>query len=136
MLSKLVAAFCLDHNISVDVADELQIPGHTAARSSLVHNAPDYEHLLYAAQHDCILVTHNVRDFRLLHGAWQVWPRVWGLPLLPVHAGVLVPPQGRWTEAELAERVYLFVATGVPLSNTLYEWHPSKGWAHWVIQRP
>src|SRR5215213_6915466 len=106
-----VAAFGLDHNIAVGVVPELIARGHTATRMPLVHNAPDYEHLLYAAQQHWILLTHNAADFRLLHGAWHVWAAAWGLPSPPTHTGILIPPQGRWTDAALAEAVHQFVST-------------------------
>lgn len=132
-----MASFYLDRSLAADVADALRTHGHAATRTPLTHNAPDYEHLLCAAQQQWVLVTHNGRDFRLLYGAWQAWPPALGVTGWVAHAGMLVPPQDqRWAAARIAEEIHALVSTTPVLTNAFYEWRPSTGWALWVLSQP
>ena len=129
-----VAEFHLDRNVAADVADELAVRGHVVVPTTLGHNAPDYAHLLRAAQVQAILLTHNGRDFTLLHGAWQRWPPALGVLGWQPHAGILVPPRTpQWPPARIAQTIDALLGTGVRLTNTLYEWRPSTGWREWVL---
>jgi predicted nuclease of predicted toxin-antitoxin system len=85
-----VASFYLDNDVAVRLAEELREMGHeaTTARQLGAESEPDWLHLLTAADHGWILVTHNWRDFRLLHGAWIEWRRAWRVQ--NSHAGILV----------------------------------------------
>jgi predicted nuclease of predicted toxin-antitoxin system len=70
-----VAAFFLDHNVSLRVAEFLRQRGHTArtAREMRLEGVGDEEILLTAATREWTVVTHNTKDFRLLHDAWHRW---------------------------------------------------------------
>jgi hypothetical protein len=98
--------------------------GHVAVRTRELRldRADDAAQLLTAAQRGWVFVTHNGRDFKLLHTAWRLWPA----PLQ--HAGVLVIPQHRWSAPETAERLDRFVNSGAVLTNELYEWTATRGW--------
>ena len=48
----------------------------------------DALHLLYAAESNRVLITYDVKDFTLLHEAWQFWTRLWGVAAR--HAGILL----------------------------------------------
>ncbi len=87
--------------------------------------AGDDEVLLHAAIHRQILVTHNIKDFELLHDAWRRWSAAWSVN--QPHAGVLILPQPRPAEA-LAELLGTFLALGLPLDNALYRWRSTAGW--------
>ena len=63
--------------------------------------ATDDVHLLAAAQAGRILLTHNKKDFLLLHHAWRGWTRAWGID--PSHAGIVVPLQDWLPEREIEE---------------------------------
>lgn len=89
-----MAEFYLDHNVTAATARHLRDAGHgarTAADLGL-ERARDHRQLLQAALRGWILVTSDWKDFRLLHDAWQEWPRACGIAPLPPHAGVLVIP--------------------------------------------
>ncbi len=100
-----MARFHLDHNVSHEVAEILQLRGHdvlTAWDLGLI-TADDDVHLSTAADDTRILVTHNKKDFLLLHKAWRRWPLVWVVavtraggnvpPGALTHAGVVIIPQ-------------------------------------------
>lgn len=120
----------LDHNVDADLAEELRRGGATArtAADLGLERAPDEEHLLVAAQNAWILVSHNRKDFVLLHGAWRRWFAAYAVSPAPVHAGVLIIPQAVWTPEVAAAEIAAFVASKVPLTNELYIWQRSRGW--------
>jgi hypothetical protein len=64
-------SFYNDSHISYVTLNELEMLGHTVIRTQAVGmvNAPDHQHLWYAAQYDHILLTHD-RGFKLWHQAW------------------------------------------------------------------
>jgi hypothetical protein len=70
-----VAAFYLEDGVSHAIARELQGIGHqaTTANAAGQKGAPDEAHLRFATQRQWVLVTHNARDFRMLHRAWHLW---------------------------------------------------------------
>ncbi len=122
-----MADFYLDHNVAMSVAPELRSRGHTArtAHDMGLASAKDDEQILVAAQNGWTLITHNRKDFALLHDAWQRWTRTWQVH--ERHAGILLVPQ-TWVAGEIAREIELFVQTAQPLMNQLYEWRPSSGW--------
>lgn len=119
--------FYLDHNVARGVAPELRSRGHTARTASDIglDAAGDDEHLIVAAQNGWTLITHNRKDFALLHDAWQRWTNVWQVP--ERHAGILLVPQ-TWPADQIAREIDLFVQTPQLLTNQLYEWRSSRGW--------
>jgi predicted nuclease of predicted toxin-antitoxin system len=66
-----VASFYIDHDVNVRVAQHLHALGHAArtARDLQLERAQDDQQLLVAAQNGWTLVTHNRKDFILLHRA-------------------------------------------------------------------
>lgn len=88
-----MVAFYLDSDVGHELEALLEAHGEdvtTAARQGL-RSAADDEHLLRAAEQGRLLVTHNRRDFILLHQAWLRWSSAWGVERY--HAGVLIIPQ-------------------------------------------
>jgi len=73
--------FLIDHNINQDLADLLRAKGHSVetALGRGLARVGDEALLLHAATHGEILVTHNIKDFELLHDAWRRWTAAWGL---------------------------------------------------------
>src|SRR5262249_44373317 len=92
--SLTVAAFYIDHDVSTHVVHHLETMGHEARTSRALANesAADYQQLLTSTELGLILVTHNLKDFRLLHGAWLSWSTAWRLP--QSHGGIVVLPHG------------------------------------------
>lgn len=119
-----MAAFHIDNDVPVAVAYALSALGHTAytARDLGLMSAPDPVHVQHAALNNRILVTHNKRDFRLLHQAWTTW-----FTSRP-HGGILVIKQQALLAPEMARAIDAFVAAGRHLANSAYEWKPSGYW--------
>lgn len=128
-----MARFHLDQNVAADIGDALRDAGHdvvTTNEAGLL-DADDDEHLLSAAKAGRIVVTHNGKDFRLLHGAWLRWARDWGAAR--THAGILIIPQSPfWTFPLAARTIHEFVdslPSGQLLTNELHEYarQPAPG---------
>lgn len=126
-----MADWYFDHNVSQPLAALLRLRNHTVvtARDISLETAGDQQHLLVAGQRGLILVTHNVKDFRLLHGAWLTWSNAWGVT--PTHSGILIIP-GRWEDERAARELEDFISQSHDLATACYEWRPRRGWQ----QRP
>lgn len=126
----------LDEDVPVRLAPLLVSEGHAThtTRDEQRKSAGDDEQLIYAAQQRWILVTHNKRDFRLLHDAWRRWR------CQSPHAGILLlehaPPE------TLATALADFCRAHDQLGGELWEWSPTHGWEsqpralRWVVPPP
>ena len=130
-----MAAILLDHNVAHAIAPALRERGHdvVTARELGGVRASDDEHLLVAAQQGRVLVTCDVEDFVLLHGAWLRWFAAYPIDPTPTHAGILIIPQpdprrGLWLPDHAAREIDAFLAQGRPLANRLFLWTTSRGW--------
>ena len=127
-----MADFYLDADVGTGIASLLRSRGHTVvtARDMGLESATDDEHLLTAAQLVRTFVTHNRKDFLLLHGAWRRWSRAW-LPqehALPQHAGILVVHQ--WPAPRVVTAIHALLIANPPLSNALYRCRFDGRWEH------
>ena len=97
-----MARFYIDENVVLQVAFSLRRLGHDVSRPRLLQlsSAPDPAHVLAAFADGRIVISHNRRDFLLLHLAWTGWRRAWGLA--PAHPGVIVTTPIKYIEAEAA----------------------------------
>lgn len=125
-----MASFFLDADVSLDVADLLRSHDHEATTAQSLHleHAGDDLHLLTSARRGWILVTHNRKDYVLLHDAWRHWSSEWfGVAAAPPrHAGILVVPQG--TPARIANELASVVHSNQSLSNELYRLRTDGHW--------
>jgi len=119
----------LDHNVSLHLASPLRAAGHdvVSARDLNRIRLSDDAQLLSAVRLARILVTHNRRDFLLLHEAWIAWPAALGAAF-PAHRGILVLDAA--SDRMLATIVSDFLSAGAyeDLSNSLLWWHGPDGW--------
>lgn len=117
----------LDNDFPFGAGGELQRLGHNVepARSTNRERCNDEDQLLYAATEGRILITHNRRDFLLLHDAWQRWSRAWDVQ--PLHAGILVLRQGL-TYQEYAARIDSYLSDAGSVTNAL---HFCDSAGHW-----
>ena len=122
-----MAQFLLDHNVARELGGLLSRAGHGArsAQALGMARAGDEEYLLLAARSGWTVLTHNAKDFLLLHAAWRHWSRDWGVGLQ--HAGILVliPPV---TPAEAAREVLSLLGTGTGFTDAAYVWRRRSGW--------
>ena len=128
-----MAALFLDHNVSYGWRFALERAGHTVstARDRRLMEAEDYDILGIAASQDWIVITHNAKDFRLLHGAWLSWPSFWGIGVPRAHAGILVMPHGL-RPVRAAEVVGQVLAVQLKLTDRLFVWRPGHDWTEHV----
>lgn len=129
-----MASIYLDNDISLRLAPWLQGAGHdiAAARDLGLEQADDNTQLLTAVRSARLLVTHNRRDFILLHEAWRRWPPALGL-VLPPHPGILVLDQAAPEDLALAINSLLSVHTVGTLRGELFWWRSARGWTAWVV---
>ena len=124
----MVAGFYIDHDVTPVVALELRRHGYSAdaARDLGLQAAHDADQLATAAQRGQVLVSHNWRDFRILHQAWCAWPALWGLKRN--HAGILIVPDDRWTPGQMADELHAFASSHPDLTDTMHRWRAGRGW--------
>jgi hypothetical protein len=128
-----VPAIYLDADVPLELERVLAGLGYTsshARRTPHMSAASDGHQLLYAAQRNATLVTHNRKDFLLLHDAWQRWSRAWGVR--ESHAGILVISQSR-TMAEPGKAIDELLSRTL-VSNELYELVWRTGWRHHALR--
>lgn len=121
--------FYADHNVAFQLVQLIQARGYdiTYAREQGLASASDAAHLLHAATHDRVLLTHNERDFLLLHQAWVLWSRSWNIS--PRHAGVLMLPQQKhWSPRHALREIETILMVTPSLVNEFWRWKASRGW--------
>lgn len=123
----------LDNDVAAELQVLLQRNGHdvTAAEPAGLAYAGDEEQLLFAAQNHRILVTHNTKDFVLLHRAWLRWTRAWEIP--DQHSGILVIAQVKPRERSiLAQAVMSLLSANSSRPNELWQWTFRRGWIQYL----
>lgn len=128
-----------DENFSRPLANFLRGRGHDLDLTGDLglHRATDGKVLLTAASLGRVLLTHNERDFALLHDAWLRWTAEWSIA--PNHPGIIILPQAqRWEWARSAAEIEELLTdtpgepAGTRLANRLWAWRASRGWAEFV----
>lgn len=120
-----------DEDVSLQSVDLLRARGFdivTYADLGL-NGAADYVHLAAAAKAGRILVTHNRKDFVLLHGAWFHWSAVWNVT--HDHSGILILEQPL-PPAVAAEAILELEQIGWTLENRIFYWRRRHGWQEWI----
>lgn len=117
-----------DNDVSIPLANRLRSSGHNVvtARGLGGRKAGDEEHLLTAAQQGRTFITHDGKDFLLLHNAWRRWALAWGVTVR--HAGVVVIPR-RVPLARVEAAIVALIQSGRPRVNALYIWREQSGWS-------
>ena len=127
-----MARFQFDENVDYDIALALAGLGQNVmtARDPGLDGIDDDEQLLAATGGGRTLVTHNGKDFILLHPAWRRWSRAWGVPVS--QAGILIVPQMQQVPPDMAAQAIDAIQSRVPLANELYayEWRQLHDWEH------
>lgn len=126
-----MARFYVDNDIARRVVSHLEVAGHDAlaAWDARLDGATDDEQFLFAVQQQRILLTHNERDFLLLHDAWRRWTQVWNLT--ESHSGILVVPQGMrygiyWDADQISRTVLDLMNQDLPLVGELFRWKEGR----------
>ena len=127
----------LDEGVSHPLASLLRSHGYDADSAAELARLglTDVQVLVQAALDGQTLVTHNRKDFRMLHEAWLTWRNRWtaevvqatGVPIaLSGHAGILIVPQ--LPNHNLARIVETFADANDSIPDSLFAWSSGKGW--------
>src|SRR4051812_1845872 len=108
-----MARFYLDEDVPVALSAILTANGHPTTTTVQAGNLHiwDADQLLYATEHDLILVTHNRGDYRALHEGWVRWSQQWQVE--KVHSGILILGKGnnRLSAQDYAQAILTFLQT-------------------------
>lgn len=113
-----MAAFYIDADVSPVVADELNGRGHDALsciRDGSPEGRGDEQVFFTAVEQARVVVTHNERDFTLLHRAWLHWrlPRQ--------HYGLLIVRQNlSLRPPDIADWLHRFTEQYSAINNSLF----------------
>ena len=129
-----MADFHLDNDVSLLLASLLQDAGHcvTTARHLGLAAATDDAQLVAAVQSGRLLVTHNRRDFTLLHDAWRTWPAAFGLTL-PAHPGILALEHAPPASLFQAIDQLLTSASSSSLVGEMLWWRVRDAWSRRIV---
>lgn len=125
-----MAAFYLDNDISDGLIHLLQAQQHDVVHTRQIGQAraTDDQQLLTATQLGRILVTHNARDFILVHHAWRLWPATFGTAW-PQHPGILVIPQPpEFPVARAADEIGRLIQAHGRTADELHRFEIPTGW--------
>jgi len=126
-----MADFALDENVSERTADLLDDLEHDVltTRQNRSQGIDDARQLALAARAGQIFVTHNRRDFVLLHRAWRLWSHEWGVAGRANHAGSLLLPQPPILAADrAADLLDRFGRDRGVVTNRFFAWSLEGGW--------
>ncbi len=131
-----MARFYLDEDVPVTLSAILAANGHPSITTVQAGNLHvwDAAQLLYAADNQRILVTHNRGDYRALHEGWVHWSSRWHTQ--QPHGGILILGKGnqRLTVADYAQAILAFLQmTPVSIENMTFDWFapPRNEWVQW-----
>lgn len=129
-----MASFYLDENVSEQLRPLLERHGHRAIIARSVHGGrtSDHEHVATATRNNWLLVTHDRKDFRLLHRAWIEWFSEFGVEPIPTHADILLIPQPPLASIhEQAAMIQAFLQrfpTKNQRGSRFFVWSMTVGW--------
>lgn len=116
--------FFLDEDVSADLANLLRSYGHfvTDVHDEQREGIPDPRQLLFASDRGLTIITHNRRDFLLLHDTWLTWSHEWRTNHR--HSGILMVDQLPPAALHIAARaIHDHVSSpATSLRNALYHW--------------
>lgn len=126
-MPEVAGRFYLDNDVPLRLGDELRRAGHDAihVRDLGTFRRSDADHLLAATRDGRIVVTHNRKDYLLLHDAWHRWTLAW--TVLDQHAGVLCLPHNLQPHA-LFVAIDVFLSSDFPIANEVYTYSPATSW--------
>ena len=124
-----MASFYFDEDVSSRLARLLRTAGHDVltADDLGLRSATDDVQFVTSVQRGRLLVTHNRRDFTLLHDVWRGWPATFGF-VLPPHPGILVLDQTTPEALSTAVLRLLIEAGAETPKDELFWWRATGVW--------
>jgi hypothetical protein len=123
--------FYLDENVSDRLVPALHDLGYDAVTTTQLgtKGATDPQQLLTATRLGRVVVTHNSRDFRMLHEALRLWAELWNLVGVTRHAGILMIEAESGMKAAAMARVLVALAQAeADFTDRLFAWNGRTGW--------
>lgn len=125
-----MASIYLDEPVSDQQAIPLRRRGHDVITTTEATNKGqnDVQQLLFATRTSRILVTHDLRDYPMLHEAWHELAREWNVSVRTLHPGILIlPPTSRLDIVRAAREIDALVLRE-EIVNRLLRWEVPVGW--------
>jgi hypothetical protein len=121
-----VTAFYLDNDVSCDLGDLLTAAGHIVwhTRDLGLARANDAAQMLTAVDRGAVMVTHNAKDYTLIHQAWHLLGARWKIN--ERHPGILILPHGG--EMQLLQYLTDILQQNMPLEHECQRYFVSRGW--------
>jgi len=124
-----VAGLQFDENVSLKLVPLLEAAGHdiVVMRDLRSPRMTDDALLLSSVRAGRVFITHNRKDFRMLHDAWVTWPAAFGMAL-PPHSGILILDSVPYETLASVIAVFLDEMPPERLANAIFWWHRHDGW--------
>jgi hypothetical protein len=119
----------LDEQTSERLGEALERLGHdvTSANKLKRKGLSDALHLLLAADANRVLISYDIKDFKLLHEAWHFWTQSWGVA--NHHAGILlIHTFNKPAIGEVAAAIDQIANEQDILENRVFIWKRGIGW--------
>ncbi len=125
-----MAPFYLDENMAESFAGLLHVQGHEVLTTNQAGNKgqSDVRQLLFATRTGRTLITHDARDYPMLHEVWYALGREWDVSVAIFHPGILILPVPRRLSVPEAAGVVEDVVDRVAVANWLLMWKIPTGW--------
>lgn len=123
--------FYLDEQASERLTEALERLGHDATSAARLGNKKlsDAAQLLISAELRRVLVSYDVKDFKLLQEAWHAWPRAWSNIPRPSHSGILlIHSSMSFDITDVADVIDQIAQTYDAIDNRLFVRRPRCGW--------
>jgi hypothetical protein len=119
----------LDEDVSYDVVGGLRDVGYDldSVKDAGNFGLTDARQLLWAVDRGRTVITHNRKDFRLLHEALALWATRWRTPNALRHHGILVVPH--LPVLELVRMIDAFARRRDTIDNRLFLYDRQRGWS-------
>lgn len=89
----------------------------------------DASNLLLASRAGRVLMTYDVRDYTLLHHAWQIWSSAWMTENPPRHAGIALIHSNKHASFDNIVDAHIELDNVVDVAeNRLFVWNYGKSW--------
>lgn len=122
----------LDNDVPMALAPLLGMLGVPAVHTRAVgrQSASDDDQLLFATANGWAIVTHNERDYLLVHLAWERLAGHWDVTPRPLHGGVIVVPQQSGTPQATARAIAALVRRSGSVAGQVHR-RGAGGWQRW-----
>lgn len=118
-----------DHDVTQPLVRYLQDQGFDilTTKAATLRENRDCDQLLAARNMNRVLLTHNEKDFILLHHAWSLWSDAWSVGIR--HAGIVIVPQS--AALNLRREVADMFRDNPPHDGDLFMWKSDPSGGAW-----